>query len=1334
MNNKKYKNFLYNFFVFFLLFFFLFKQIKSSNYIPYINYPFALILSNDNIFIIHQNGVSIYDSTFSNLISDEIVFSDTEKITSIQSLSKITISQFENGYIISLINDKIYFFDYKGNFIFNSIDPVINIYTPGYYYTLVPIKFYKDYYFYIIGFVVDGGLYFYYYKFHSINKQNILIKSYIINQEGAYYTYTIKEYGLSCQLMSYNFNDKHLTCFFVTITQPNAISIYYYSVNETDIQLIGQLDQVTNNQNSKIICIKSIVNYAGSKSFICFYDEDKTCYCFKYDINDIEDQSSTIKLHRLFQNQCNIGYYSMKVGYIQGKEEFIISSLSDDGQLFTRIYNESLAQILKINKFINCTNIKGYSILYSYKTDEYYDLSDVECYGKRYPFNILNKEIETTIEEISTNPSTIIETFETTIQTNPTTLIETSTQIETTIPILPIKTSIIENEESTYIETESKDNENEKDECNELEKCLKCNEESVSMNLCIKCNEEKGFYLLNYESFSEEPYIDCVNKDTKPLGFYFNENNKNYELCYYSCATCDYGGNIYKNNCTSCEEEHIMNKKEDNVMNCAIKCTYYYYYNLYRKYKCTSSFQCPANYSLFIKEKKQCTDICSKDDTYKYQYNGECLLKCPENTIENGYLCKDKPSENCILSERDFIDKDDNLTENEIELLSKNYAKEFSYTDTHLSLFKNEIYTIGFYKNSECLSETSFPNIDFGNCYTNIQNSLGINKDLIIGIIEKKINNENRPKVSTYSIIDPDSGVLLNVENLCKDDIITIKEKITSLLLNLDENVDSLLYLIKNNIDIFNLSSPFYTDICYHFDSPFNKDISLRDRILMIFPNITLCEYGCEYKGVNISTMEAICDCKFNKLFNKEFLGGEVLIENKIDEIRNFIGETNLNIIKCYKRFFVKKYITECYGSFIIIGLIIFQIILAFLYFNKSLYSIRRYLFAFGNKYFLYLTNLNHHNLSSSRNVNSNFNSNSNSNSIFLNNFPKRKRNTKIQTTKEIKNKNDRKSIRRRVSKKSIINKNPNSINIKCGKIIKDFKKKHNSMKTFKLFSNRLEQPKQLSLDFSSKNESPQSNVEICDQIKKNNNPLLNNANDDFNIDIQEFLVTEIDEMNYEEIIQKDKRTFKEYLYDKLKSNQIILNTFLENEPLKPKTMKMILLIIDIILYFFINGIFFNEDYISQIFHSQKEETFFSFLTRSFNRLVYTTLINVIINYIINWFFIDEEKNIKKIFKREKNRFFNIQFEMVKIANNIKKKYLIFIIISFIINIFVLYYVGCFNSIYYHSKIEWIKSSIMIFFIMQLLSILVCLLESIIRFIGIKIKSERIFKISLYLS
>ena len=81
MDFKKSKNYFY-IFTFFLFLFLRFRQNKSTNSIPYINFPNAIMLSNDNIFIIHQNGVSIYDSTLSNLISDEIVFSDSEKIIS----------------------------------------------------------------------------------------------------------------------------------------------------------------------------------------------------------------------------------------------------------------------------------------------------------------------------------------------------------------------------------------------------------------------------------------------------------------------------------------------------------------------------------------------------------------------------------------------------------------------------------------------------------------------------------------------------------------------------------------------------------------------------------------------------------------------------------------------------------------------------------------------------------------------------------------------------------------------------------------------------------------------------------------------------------------------------------------------------------------------------------------------------------------------------------------------------------------------------------------------------------------------------------------------------
>ena len=88
-----------------------------------------------------------------------------------------------------------------------------------------------------------------------------------------------------------------------------------------------------------------------------------------------------------------------------------------------------------------------------------------------------------------------------------------------------------------------------KNECIELEKCQLCNEESVSINLCIKCNSKKEYYFLNYTNENQK-YIDCVNNITKPSNFYFNEENKDYEPCFYTCATCDFGGDGIENNCS----------------------------------------------------------------------------------------------------------------------------------------------------------------------------------------------------------------------------------------------------------------------------------------------------------------------------------------------------------------------------------------------------------------------------------------------------------------------------------------------------------------------------------------------------------------------------------------------------------------------------------------------------------------------------------------------------------------------------------------------------------------------------------------------------------------
>ena len=50
--------------------------------------------------------------------------------------------------------------------------------------------------------------------------------------------------------------------------------------------------------------------------------------------------------------------------------------------------------------------------------------------------------------------------------------------------------------------------------------------------------------------------------------------------------------------------------------------------------------------------------------------------------------------------------------------------------------------------------------------------------------------------------------------------------------------------------------------------------------------------------------------------------------------------------------------------------------------------------------------------------------------------------------------------------------------------------------------------------------------------------------------------------------------------------------------------------------------------------------------------------------------------------------------------------------------------------LYSSIKGEWIKSSIIIIIIMQIIPILLCLLDAIIRFISFRCKSERLFKLS----
>ena len=249
--------------------------------------------------------------------------------------------------------------------------------------------------------------------------------------------------------------------------------------------------------------------------------------------------------------------------------------------------------------------------------------------------------------------------------------------------------------------------------------------------------------------------------------------------------------------------------------------------------------------------------------------------------------------------------------------------------------------------------------------------------------------------------------------------------------------------------------------------------------------------------------------------------------------------------------------------------------------------------------------------------------------------------------------------------------------------------------------------------------------INFSENFKDKKNDILQN---DYKINIDEYMKTDPDDMDYDDAIREDKRTYCQYFLDKIKKEQIILSTFLKQEILKPIPLKIVLLLLNIDLYLFINALFFNENYISDLLNFKKD-TFGSFINRLYDRIVIITITGVIINYVVEFFFI-EDKKIRGIFKREKENIIILKYEIVQIIKNIYIRYNIFNIISCLIMLFSLYYIFCFNNVYPCIKDEWLKSSFIIISIMQILPMFLGFIDTSIRFISFKFKSERLFKLS----
>ena len=149
---------------------------------------------------------------------------------------------------------------------------------------------------------------------------------------------------------------------------------------------------------------------------------------------------------------------------------------------------------------------------------------------------------------------------------------------------------------------------------------------------------------------------------------------------------------------------------------------------------------------------------------------------------------------------------------------------------------------------------------------------------------------------------------------------------------------------------------------------------------------------------------------------------------------------------------------------------------------------------------------------------------------------------------------------------------------------------------------------------------------------------------------------SDMQELDYEEAIILDKRSYLKMCWGYLIDSQIILGTFFINNNLDLFVIKLSFLVITFQTNFFLNALFYTDDYISDAYHNNGTLDFFSGLPKS----IYSFIATLIITNILRMFS-NSKNELMRVIRR--NSSFNNYINIINIKlAKLRKKLIIYFI------------------------------------------------------------------------
>jgi hypothetical protein len=514
----------------------------------------------------------------------------------------------------------------------------------------------------------------------------------------------------------------------------------------------------------------------------------------------------------------------------------------------------------------------------------------------------------------------------------------------------------------------------------------------------------------------------------------------------------------------------------------------------------------------------------------------------------------------------------------------------------------------------------------------------------------------------------------------------------------------------ESGYDMFDINDPFYQDICIPFDSGNGTDILLSDRVDYIYnTENTQCQSNCQFSYYSVESKYMNCSCSASQETNQtetstkkeDKFSAKKIYESFYDVLKY----SNYDIMKCFNIVSDGDLIIKNIGSCIVIIYFVFYLGCLGIYIYNGIAPLKTKL-KYDIKDAIEKNNLNL--------------------SIDLENVLNApiKRKSKLVTRADIKREKEKK-----IAQRILRNVKPNNQN------------RINSNNNIQIYSNfvsskgsldvsQSEKKVELQIDNEYKPQNKVSSKDMLDitqnekegelEIKEKYTPDNTNTITEGGKKYSEFSDFELNELEYYEAINLDKRSLLQLYYATLKREHLIIFTFFNCDDYNLLSIKLARFIFLVCTDMALNVFFFSDDSMHKLFLSYGKYDF----VQQIPQITYSTIITQLIELFLCFLSLTD-KHIYRI----RTYIFKGKIDNIpKIIRCMRIKLIIFF--SFIVIFFVVYWyiISVFCGVYRNTQIHFIKDSAISFSISLLYPFALYLLSTGLRKCAVNDSKYKRFK------